>query len=102
MSPEQKTEKPVCKYFDKDKAPEKTRCGFARWIKEKPCSLAHIPDNGCGRNNFEKKCPRLNPENPEILDVYGPRSREEFDISFPIIGKNSKGEEKRLPGGIHK
>jgi|GEM_PF-6669413 len=102
MSPEQKIEKPVCEYFDKSGTSKNTRCGFAKWLKEKPCTLAHIPDNGCGKNDFKEKCPRLNSGNPEILGEYGPRSREEFDISFPIIGKNSKGEEKRLPGGIHK
>lgn len=85
----------ICFYFK-----EKTCCGFARWLIEKPISFIEIPEEGCGKKNIEN-CHRITSKNRKTMQEYGPNCQEEFDIALPPKYENSKGENKRLPGGIH-
>ena len=80
-----------CEYF----APGPNQCGFAKWLKEKSYSDKTIPASGCGKKI--KSCYRVSPEGLEILNEYGPYTREEFDIALPPKYASSKGRKKRLP-----
>lgn len=91
----------ICPHFKKDKDTGKSPCGFAQWLQDKPTSLMTVPEKGCGRNEIDK-CPRITSPNNFPLNEYGPNNDTELRTAFPIIRKNSKGVDKRLPGGIHR
>lgn len=93
--------KEVCKYFRTDIPPEEVKCGFARWLIEKPTLLMTVPNTGCGKTNIGK-CPRITSPDKFPLDHYGSGGDTETKIAFPVIRNNDKGEDKRLPGGIFK
>lgn len=98
-------QQPICEYFDKDKSTEDTRCGFAKYLKTKPTELVQVPEVGCGKQDISK-CHRYslasrdpNNINKFPFNEFSPATSGEFNIAFPVIRVNDKGEKKRLPGG---
>lgn len=82
--------KEQCEYYD--------QCRFVSWRADHVNGQANqLPADGdCGKSNPEE-CARV--KGDVSVAYYGPYTREEMEISFPLIPNDNGRPAKRLQGG---
>ena len=74
------------------------QCGYVNWrTHQTNGQVNQLPEDGdCGKADWQE-CGRVNGHFP--VNHYGPITREEMEIRFPLIPNDNRHPPKRIHGG---